>query len=190
MELLLQAIGSFAIGFVQDEDVADLHQSGFHVLNIVAKAWNKNDEDAIGETDDIDFILADANGFDQHLTLPCRIEEQSHFGGSAGQPAEKPARGHGADENACVRGVALHANAIAQNRASGIRAGGINGDDANGFLALAVIRGQAIDQRALARARGAGNAGEIGLPGMREQDAQQLFALQARGFRWRKWRER
>ena len=120
VELLFQAVGAFAVGFVQHENVADFHQAGFHVLDVVAKAGDQNDEHAIGQAHDVDFILADADGFDQHLTLARRIEQQRHFGGGARQAAQKTARGHRADEDAGVAGVALHADAVAQNRAAGV----------------------------------------------------------------------
>ena len=47
----------------------------------------------------------------------------------------------------------LHADAIAQNRASRVRAGGIHRNDAHRAVLLAIVARQLIDQRALARAR-------------------------------------
>ena len=36
-QLLLQPVGAFTIGFVQDKNVADLHEPGLHALNVIAK---------------------------------------------------------------------------------------------------------------------------------------------------------
>ena len=138
VKLLFEAISAFAIGFVEDENIANFHQAGFHVLDVVAEAGDEDDENAIGETDDIDFVLADADGFDEDLALACGVEEKRNFSGGTSQAAEESARGHGADENAGVAGVALHANAIAENSAAGVGAGGIDGDDADGLVALAM----------------------------------------------------
>ena len=136
VELLFEAVGAFAIGFVEDEDVADFHQAGFHVLNVVAEAGDEHDDDAIGEANDVDFVLADADGFDEDLVLASSVEQQRDFGGGASEAAEKSASGHGANENSGVAGVALHANAIAENCAAGVGAGGIDGNDADGFVAV------------------------------------------------------
>ena len=49
----------------------------------------------------------------------------------AGQAAELPARRHAADEDVGIGGVRLHPQPIAEDRAAGERAGGIDGDDAD-----------------------------------------------------------
>ncbi len=41
MELLLQAVGAFAVGFVDDEDVGNFHQARFHVLDVVTEAGTR-----------------------------------------------------------------------------------------------------------------------------------------------------
>ena len=125
-----------------------------------------NHQYAIGEAHDVNFVLADADGFDEHLALARRVEQQRHLRCGPRKAAKKTACGHRADENARIAGVALHADAIAQNRAACIRTGGIHSDHADTFLLVAVIRGQPIDERALAGARRAGDAGEIRLPGV------------------------
>ena len=49
----------------------------------------------------------------------------------------------------------LHANAVAENRASGVRAGRVNRNDSYRALFLAIVLGQLIDQRTLPCTRGA-----------------------------------
>ena len=68
----------------------------------------------------------------------------------------------------------LHANAVAQNRAAGVGAGGIDGDDADRRSLLAIVVCQLIDQRALARAGRAGEPEYPRLAAVRKQGLQQL----------------
>ena len=44
--------------------------------------------------------------------------------------------------------VALHADAVAQKGATGVGTCGIDRDDANGLLSIAVVAGEMIDERA------------------------------------------
>src|SRR5215469_8086107 len=175
VKLLFEAARSFAVAFVENKNVSDLHQAGFHVLNVVAEAGNQHDDDAIGQSYDINLILADANGLNQDLMLARCIEEKSDFRRSTREAPEKTSGGHGADENAAVAGVTLHADAVAENGAARVRACGVDGHDADALFLLAIVRGEAIDQRAFARAGRAGNASEIGLTGMREELSQQIL---------------
>ncbi len=77
------------------------------------------------------FILAHADRFDQNHVLAGGIQQQRHVGSGSGQPAEMPARGHGTDEHPGVGVMAEHADAVAQNRATGVRAGGIHREHSN-----------------------------------------------------------
>src|SRR5882724_4595778 len=99
VQLLFQAVGAFAIGFVQHKNIADLHQAGLHVLNVVAEARHQNHDHAIGKPDDVNFVLADANRFNQDLPLAGRVQEQRDFGGGSSESAQKSARGHGSDKD-------------------------------------------------------------------------------------------
>src|SRR3989442_1058240 len=90
------------------------------------------------------------------------------------QAAQEAARGHRTDVDASIGGVTLHPDAIAQNRAAGERAGGIDGDDADSLLLLPVEGRQAIHQRALARTGSPSDAGQIGLSGRRKKASQDL----------------
>src|SRR5271157_6246451 len=68
----------------------------------------------------------------------------------------------------------LHADAVAQNRPTGVRAGRVNRDDADGLIFLAIVLGKLIDQRALARAGSAGQTDDSRLARMREERLEQL----------------
>ena len=58
--------------------------------------------------------------------------------------------------------MALHADAIAENGAAGVRAGGIDGDDSDFLAGFAIVSGEAVDERAFAGAGSASDSGEIG----------------------------
>ena len=76
-----------------------------------------------------------------------------------------------------VAGVALHANAIAKNRSAGERARGIDGDDADRLVLAAIVSREAVDQRALARSRSAGDPDAIGAPGVGKKLAQDFLGF-------------
>ena len=107
-------------------------------MNVVAKAGYKHHQHTIGEAHDVDFVLADADGFDEHLALTRRIEQQRDLRGRPRKAAKKAACGHGTDKNARIAGVALHADAVAHNGAACIRTGGVHRDHADRFLLVAV----------------------------------------------------
>ena len=117
-------------------------------LHVIAHAGNQNHDGDISQANDVHLVLTDADGLDQHQVAPAGIEHRGDIGRGAGESAERAARGHAANECAGVAGVRLHADAIAKNRASGKWRGGIDGDDSDGLLALAVLCGQGIHQRA------------------------------------------
>ena len=68
----------------------------------------------------------------------------------------------------------LHANAVAENRSAGIRAGGIDGDDADGVAGSSEMPRHVIDERALSGSGRAGEADDAGLSGVRKQRLQQI----------------
>ena len=103
----------------------------------------------------------DADGLDDDDVLAGGVEHQRDIAGRAREPAEMPARGHAADEDAVVADVRLHAHAIAEDRAAGERAGRIDGEDADRLAAGANSVDQPIDERALAGARRAGDADQV-----------------------------
>ena len=127
-------------------------------MDIVAHAGDKDHDSDVGEANDVDFILADPDRFDQDEVASGGIQKRGDVGGGAGQSTERAARGHAADVDAGVGKVVLHADAVAENRAAGVGAGGIDGDDGDGAILLAIKAGELIDQRALPRARRTGQA--------------------------------
>ena len=124
------------VHFIDDENVGDLHDPGFDGLHIVAHSRDENHDSDIGQANDIDFVLADADSFDQDEVAAGGIEHRGDVGGGPGQSAQRAARGHAANVNAGIGKMVLHANAVAENCAAGVGAGRIDGDDADGVLLL------------------------------------------------------
>ncbi len=166
-------VSAVAIAFVDHENIGDLHDPRLERLHIVARAWHQDDNGNVGGAHDVDFVLADTHGFDDHQALAGSIEDQRRVAGRARKAAHVAARRHAADEHVLVRGVRLHAHAIAENRPASKRTGRIDGDDADGFAGLAGFGGEPIDERALARAGWAGDTNQVGAPGVRENVAYQ-----------------
>src|ERR1019366_6260952 len=130
---------TFAVRFVDHENVGDLHDSGLNGLHIVAHAGNEHDHGNVGQRHDVHFILAHPDGFNHDEVAPAGVEHGGDIGGGAGKSAERAARGHAANVDSRVGVVRLHADAVAENRASAERAGGIDRHDADGLVLLAVL---------------------------------------------------
>ncbi len=67
----------------------------------------------------------------------------------------------------------LHADAVAENRAAAVWAGGIDGDDANRAIFFSVVASQVVDQRALARAGRTGEADDASVAAVWEERLEQ-----------------
>jgi hypothetical protein len=145
-------------------------------LHVITHARNQNDDGDVGQAHDVDFILADADGFDQDEVAAGGIEHAGDVGGGTGQAAQRSACGHAADVDARVGVVVLHADAVAQNRAAGVGTGGVDGNDAQGAAGPAVELSQLVDQRALAGSWRAGQAEDAGAAAEGEQRLEQIGA--------------
>ena len=108
-----RAIRPLAIRLVDHEDVGDLHDPGLERLHLVARAGHERHDRDVGGADDVDFVLADADGLDEDDVLAGGVEDERGVGGRARQAAEVAARRHAADEDA---GVGRRAPACARDR--------------------------------------------------------------------------
>jgi hypothetical protein len=133
-DFLLDAVGAFAVGLVDDEDVGDFHDAGFEALDVVAHAGDEDDDGDVGEACNFDFILADADGFDEDHVFAAGFEDEGDVGGREGEAAEGAAGGHAAGVEAGVGDSLLKTDAVAEDGAAGEGAGGVDGDDAYGFV--------------------------------------------------------
>ncbi len=66
------AIGALTVGLVDDEDVGDFHDAGLERLHLVAGTRHERHDRDVGGPDDVDFILAHADGLDEDdRAWPC-----------------------------------------------------------------------------------------------------------------------
>ena len=80
-------VGAVAVGLVDDEDVGDLHDPGLERLHIVAGAGHEDDDRDVGRADDVHFVLADADRFDDDEALAGGVEHQRDVARRARQAA-------------------------------------------------------------------------------------------------------
>ena len=168
-----RAIGAVAIALVDDEDVRDLHDAGLERLHVVAGPGHEHDDRDVGGADDINLVLADADGFDDHEALAGGIEHERGITRRPRKAAHVTTRRHAADEDLIVLRVRLHAHAVAENRAAGERARRIDRNHPDGLAGVAGFGRQPIDERALAGAGRSGHANEVGPAGVRKDVADQ-----------------
>src|SRR3954454_19320906 len=125
VEHLLEVAPSFldtlAVGFVDHEDIGDLHQAGLVRLYGVAPTRVDDDDGGVCLAGDLHLYLPDADGLDEHPLTADRVEQPDRFRRRQRQSTEMTAGRHRADEDTCVGGVVLHAYAVAEDGAAGER---------------------------------------------------------------------
>jgi len=131
LNFALEFIRARKIGFVDDEHLSDLHNTRFKRLNIVSRARREDHQSHMSQPCDLDFVLPHADGFDQDHVPTRGIQEHDHFSGRTREAAQRSAGRHGTDKDPRIGMMILHANAIAQNRSTGIGAAGIHSDHRN-----------------------------------------------------------
>ena len=157
-----------AVGLVDDEEVGDLHEAGFHGLHGIAAFGDEGHDDGIGEAHDVELSLADAHSLDDGYVRAVDVEELHGVTGGPGKTALASSGGHAADVDAGVFVVALHAHTVGEDGAPGKWAGGVGGKDADLRVGRTVpapgpeVGGNSIDEGTLARAGRAGDADGVG----------------------------
>ena len=132
LEVAHRALDAGAVRLVDDEDVGDLHDAGLDRLDLVAQPGHRDHRHRVDGAHHVDLVLADADGLDQDRVEAGGVEQVDGVARGRRQAAHRAAGRHRADEDVAVGGEVLHAHAIAEQRAAGERAGGIDGDDAHG----------------------------------------------------------
>ena len=166
-----EGIGTGAVGLVDDEDVGDLEDAGLEGLDGIAHAGDGDDDGGVGGGGDIDLILTGADGLEDDDIVAGGVEDGGDIAGSFAEAAEGAAGGHAAEEDAGISGEVLHPDAVAEECAAGVGAGGVDGDDADGVAAAALFAGECADDGAFAGAGGAGDTDDSGVAGARVESA-------------------
>ena len=167
LQFALDAVRAGLVGLVDDEDIGDLHDAGLDRLDVVAHAGHQHHDRHLRQSRDLDLVLADADGFDRARSRwPAASIRRAMSAVARARPPDGAAGGHRADEDAGVGVVLLHADAVAEDRAAG--ACGCWGPPRGSRRVFPCLRSaarQRVHQRALARARRAGDADDPAWPG-------------------------
>ena len=188
LHLPLHAVGARLVGFVDDEDVGDLHDPGLDRLDVVAHARHQHHHGHLRQAGDLDFVLPDADGLDDHEVLARRVQQARQVGGGARQAAGGAAGRHGADEDAGIGVVLLHADAVAQDGAAGDAAAGIHREMPTVFPAARSARASASTSVLLPAPGGPVMPTTRGVAGERRSSRRDLEGFADRGSRcpWRR----
>src|SRR5438309_5388396 len=171
-EIAHGAIRTLPIGLVDAEQVGDFQDARLDRLDVVAQAGHHHHHGGVSQAADLHLVLADTHRLDDDDVLAHRVEDADAVAGGARQPAELTARRQGSNEHSRVERVILHADAVAEDRASRERTGRVDRHHADGLPQAADVRDQPVYQRALSRAGIAGDSDELGTAGAGEQGAQ------------------
>src|SRR5262249_13719266 len=93
-------LDAFAVGLVDDEDVADLHNARLDRLNVIAHSRYEHDDRNVGGLHDVHFVLSDADGFDQRPIVSGGFQNRNGVNCRARQPTQIAPRRHRANEDA------------------------------------------------------------------------------------------
>src|SRR5581483_11601020 len=132
-------------------------------LHIISHSRNENYDGDVCEADDVDLILPYADSLDEHNIFAGCIKQRGNICSRRSESTKKTTSCHAADINSRIGMVRLHANTVAKNRSARIRTCGINSDDADHFLFLAIRARKLIHERTFAGARRAGKADDSGV---------------------------
>jgi hypothetical protein len=104
------------IRLVDDDHVRDLHDACLQRLDRVAGPRHQNQNDRVAVIDDVDLRLADADRLDEDVVLAGGVHQESGLQRRLGEPTERPAARHRADEHAGIEEVIGEPDAIAEQR--------------------------------------------------------------------------
>ncbi len=127
-----QRLRARQVRLVDEQQVGRLDDPGLEGLDDVPGAGLQDEHDQVGAGQHVQLRLADPDGLDEDPVHPERVEDLRRVGRGGGEAPVALAAGHRADEHAVVADQALHADAVAQERAAREGARRIHGDDAHG----------------------------------------------------------
>ena len=160
-------VGAAALELVDRHDVGEVQHVDLLELRRRPELGRHDVERGVDVVDDAGVALADARRLDDHEVDARGAQQRDRVAQVLGQRPAAAARGHRAEVDLrTAQGV--HADAVAEQRAAALAAGGVDGEHRDAELVLLVeaeAAHQLVGQRRLARAPGAGDAEDgDGLP--------------------------
>src|SRR5437868_1798838 len=153
--------GAVAVGLVDDEHVGDLQQARLVGLHPVAPPRVHDHDRRVGRAGHLDLDLTDADRLDDDPRLPGGVEDPHGLRCRQRQAAEVAARRHRTNEHALVRGVILHADPVAEDRATAEGAARVDREHADLLAGPADETDELVGERRLARAGRAGHPDRV-----------------------------
>ncbi len=127
--------------------------------------------------DHVDLRLADPDGLEEHVVAAGGVHQQRGLERGLGQPAERAARRHRADEDARVEEVLGQPDPVAEQRAAAERRARVDRQHRDRALERALVGDERPDQRRLARAGRPGEPDDLRAAGLRIDLADERPAL-------------
>src|SRR5260370_28971419 len=109
----------FEVCLVDNEYVRDLQDARLDHLHAIAKVGGQNHDRRVGDRRHLELRLADPDGFEDHRVEAERAEQPDALASGQGKTAEMAPRSHAANEDLRIERVALHADAGAEDGATG-----------------------------------------------------------------------
>src|SRR5271157_1236911 len=169
-----EPVSILMISFIDNVDIASLHDTGFERLDLVAHAWREQQQRRVGGVINIDFILANADGFNENVIKAECVEDGDRVLRGPRDATQLPPARHAADEHLSLRITFFHANAIAEQGAPREWARGIDAHDANGGSVFNEHLDDLVNQRSFSHTGRTRNANDIGFPRVREDSLRYL----------------
>ena len=152
-DLLPQRVAPGAVALVDHEHVGDLHHARLQCLDGIAGLRDQHERGGLGAAGDVELRLPHADRFDEDAIETERLEDVGHLFRRRGEAAEGAAGRHRADEHAGIEAHRLHADAVAEQRATGERARRVHRNHRDAEILPAVALHEALGEGALPRSR-------------------------------------
>jgi hypothetical protein len=167
------------VGFVDDDQVRQLHHPFFDGLQVVARVRQLHQHEHVRHAGHRDLALADADGFHDHDVVTRRLADQHGLARLLGDAAQRPARRAGTDEGALVHRELLHPRLVAQDRTARHARRGIDREHGHAMALPNQDQPERFDERAFADTRHAADAEAKRLAGVRQQRREHFVSARA-----------
>ena len=159
------------VALVDDDEVGHLKEPRLDRLDLVAHLGRLEHDGRVGRRRDLDLALARPDRLDEDEVEAGGVHHRGRGRRRRGKAAGVAAGRHRADEDVTVAGICLHPDPVAEQRAAGDRARGVDGHDADRAPGRADALDQRRDEGGLSRAGRPGDPDEMRPPGLRVQPA-------------------
>ena len=116
-----------AVALVDDDTIGDLHDAALDALQLVARTGHLDEQEEVDHRVTGGLALSDTDGLDEDLVKARSLTEDNGLTRLTGHTAEGTCRRTRTDEGVRMLGELLHARLVAEDRALGALAGGVDG---------------------------------------------------------------